>query len=351
MIFIITLLFYLYILVVALTIVTLLLITPILMEKLPWTNEKKVLTILPLYLFFIPLAVISIWKFQDWKVQEEIRTGHAKISTEYRDFLENKYPQLGKNYQRVLADHYILKEDLHHMHRNPVILSNHMVFIKDITQRRLMILDQLKHLKNMLEIQALRPDNSSNAALILEDHVDFYLTEIKRSEKLIEISMRQHVSNSVHFLNDPRSRSLHYPINKQNYDDIINFFLKRYGHNNNLIDSLDVIVQTIHQSKLIIQQLSHKLSQRKLYESATIRAARKAWQQTYSHSHNRLFKILYSLETEYVLQSMKMQENHPSMQKLHAAINQAIPNYSREINVLRLVTEENNNPKTVLALH
>ena len=175
MIFVITLLFYLYILVVVLTIATLLLITPILTEKLPWPNDKKVLTILPVYLFFIPLAIISIWKFQDWKVQYEIRTGHAKISTKYRDFLENKYPQLGVAYQQVIADHYMLKEHLHHSHRNPVTLVNHAAFIRNITQRWQMILDQLTQLKTMLEKQALRPDDSPNAAFILSKNVDFFL--------------------------------------------------------------------------------------------------------------------------------------------------------------------------------
>jgi hypothetical protein len=352
MIFIITLLFYLYILVVVLTIATLLLIAPILMEKLPWANEKKVLTILPVYLFFIPLAIISIWKFQDWKGQYENRTGHAKISMQYRDFLENKYPQLGEAYQRVIADHYMLSEHLHYSNRDPITLANHSAFIKEITQRWQMVLDQLKTLKKMIEAQARRPNDSPNAALILTKNVNFYFEQIKNSKKYIELLMRQHTATTILFLTDPNSNSPHFPIEQKNYEHIIHFFLSRYNDDdNNLIVPLNLIIQTIHQSNQIIKLLNQKLKQRKLYSHSIITEVLKAWKHTKYYSHARLFKILYSLETEYVLQRMHMQDSHPDMQKLQLAINTSIQSYSHDVNTLRLATEQSNNPKTVLALH
>ena len=352
MIFIITLLFYLYIVVVVLTIATLLLITPILMEKLPWKNDKKVLTILPLYLFFIPLAVISIWKFQDWKVDYETRTGHAKISTKYQNFLEYKYPQLGKMYQKVIADHFILQEHLRHTYYQSATLKNHAAFIKNITQRRRMILDQLVQLRQMLEKEALRKNDSPNAAAVLKNHIDFYLKKKKKNRASIQRLMHQHAENSIRFLSNPRSSVTHYPINKQNYEQIIHFFVSRFDDDeSNLIALLDVIVQTIYRSKQIIQQLSKKLAQKKLRNRAIIREVLQAWQGIHRYSYHRLFKILYALEAEYVLQKMNLQKNHSSMQQLHTAINQAIPYYSQNVSAFLVEVEQSNNLSTALTLH
>ena len=348
MIFVITLLFYLYILVVILTIATLLLITPILTAKLPWANDQKVLTILPLYLFFIPLAVISVWKFQDWKIQYEIRTGHAKIGTQYQDFLENKYPQLGEAYQRVIADHYMLDEHLYNTNRFPVTLHNQQKFIQKITQRWYMVLDQLKMLQKMIEVQALQTQDAPNTVLMLTQNINYYFKQIQNNKKRIGLAMRQHAAISMGFLTDVTAKSDHYPIDQQNYEHIIRFFLSRYD---GLIIPLNLITQTIHQANATINQLSNKLSQKKLYNRAIITEVLKAWKDTKNYSYTRLFKILYALESQYVLLRMGMEESHPSMQKLQQAINNSIQSYSQDVKKLRLATIQNNNPQTVLALH
>ena len=348
MIFVITLLFYLYILVVILTIATLLLITPILTAKLPWANDQKVLTILPLYLFFIPLAVISVWKFQDWKIQYEIRTGHAKISTPYRDFLKNKYPRIGEAYQKVLADRYMLDEHLYNTNRFPVTLHNQQKFIQEITQRWHMVLDQLTMLQKMIEVQALQTHDSPNSVSILIQNINFYSKQIQNNKQRIGLAMRQHAAISMGFLTDVSAKNKLYSIDKQNYEHIIRFFLSRYD---GLIIPLNLITQTIHQANATISQLSNKLSQRNLYNRAIIVKVLTAWKDTKDYSYTRLFKILYALESQYVLLRMGMKDNHPSMQKLQQTINNSIQSYSQDVEKLKLVTEQSNNPKTVLALH
>ena len=180
----------------------------------------------------------------------------------------------------------------------------------------------------------------------------FFFADIKNNKKLIEQLMQQQAAASIRFLNDPRLNTPHYPINKQNYEHIIRFFLSRYDNDDNhLITSLNMIVQTIHQSKRIVQQLSYKLAQKKLYNRAIVGEVLKAWQHTHRYSYKRLFRILYSLETEYILQRMEMQAGHPSMQQLQSAINQAIQHYSHEVNTLKRATEQSNNPNTGLALY
>jgi hypothetical protein len=348
MIFIINLLFFLYILVVVLTIAALLLITPILMEKLPWTNDKKVLAALPVHLMLLILAIMSVWKFQDWKIQYEIRTGHAQISIQYRDFLENQAPQLGIAYRKIIADRYMLEEYLFNTIHFQVSLSNHQTFINKNTQRWQMVLDQLKDLQTRIEAQAVRHQDLPAATVVLTQDINIGFQQIRHNKYLIEQSMNQHAFASIRFLIDPAITAPHYPISKKNYQRIISFFLSKYD---TLIDPLNLMTQTIYTSNLTIEQLRHKLKQKRLRNRSVIKDVFKAWKHTKHYTYTRLFKVLYALETEYVLQRMGMQESHPTMRKLQEAISHSISLYSKDINALWLATKQSNNPKTVLALH
>jgi hypothetical protein len=352
MIFFINFLFFFYILLIILSILGAFLLTPIFAErlrkKLAWTPEQKILAMLPLHLIFISLAISSVWKFQDWKLDYEIRTGHAQIGEPYRDFLENRSPELGKIYQKLIADQYLLEAHLSKMRYLQLYLDNHRNFIHKANLRWQMVLDQVKALQVMIEKQTQRPNDSSAIISALRLSIEKELQALRSKKVSIVEDMNQQAYLSIYFLKNPDRNSTDYPISEKNYALIINFFISKHD---TLTNDLGAIIQAVYSSQDTINRLSRGFTTRNESKHRLIKDVLKEWKNSNYHIRKRLFRILYALETEYVLHKIGMGYEHTSVLKLQQGIEQFIPYYAKNINDLLLATKQSSNPATVLALY
>lgn len=349
MTFIFSVLFYLYVLFIILAIAALLFATPPIIERLPWLKEKstdeKVLWSLPIHTILIILAVVSVWKFQHWRTDYAVRTGHADIAGEYHDFLVDEYPKLGKAYQRVLADKFMVDEHIAKIANFPRSLANHYQFVMDISNRWQMISDQLENLKGIIETKAGSHEDSYKTAIDLTDEIDASFQRIYRSKQRISDDMDEHVERSIRFLTNPRLNDNHYPVSKKNYDQLISFFLSEHSGS---IDQLNLITQTILASNTTMGLLRNRLNQRNVPRRKMVYRILRAWDQTKKFARERLFKILYALETEYVLKRLGMEEDNPVMQRLTLAIPETIQRYSVDVFMKWQSVNQDSNPQRVL---
>lgn len=349
---IISLLFYLYVLFIILAILALLFATPPIIERFAWLKDKssdeKVLVSLPIHLILIILAVVSVWKFQYWRIDYEIRSGHAPIEKVYRNLLVKKYPELGATYQRIIAEKFLVDQHVSKMSRFQHSLNNHYKFITDHTRRLQMVSDQLKNLRSIIETKAKSHKNTHDAAKELSKEIKVSVKRIYQNKKRINDLITEHARRSIRFLTHPELNDPHYPVSQKNYDRLISFFLSEHSDR---IDQLNLITQTIITSNVTMKQLKDKLAQRGLQRRQTVYDVLYAWGYTKKYARVRLFKILYALETEYVLQAMGISDEVPIMKQLHSATSKTIQDYSED--VLKKFKEVNrdSNPNTALKLH
>lgn len=363
-----SLLIILYALFIILAVIALLYVTPMLMEKVSWLKEKsvdeKVLVILPVHLILIILAVTSVWKLQLWKADydtrqyyEQIRTGNAPIPKQYASFLVDNYPDVGRDYQRIVAEEFIIVERLKSMRSFRKSLVNQDKFINNVIGRWGMMLDQLGNLRATIETR-LKVEKKSE--LILEQTYAQIKQEIKETyidvlinRKRIEDLMKQYAAKSIGFLKNPVLGDPGHPVSsltEKNYYRVISFFLSEYSE---LIDPLDLIIKKIKESNLVITNLKRQIKANKIKASNTaqqgvINDVLFEWEYANEYAHLRLLKILYALETESVLREMGMGGQHPLMEKLKQEIPKTIKKYSQDVDNLLRETKANSNPNLVL---
>lgn len=369
MIVIVNLLFILYSLLVILAVIALLYFTPKLIENAPWlswlkskTDDQKVLTILPVHIILIILAVTSVWKFQLWKIHyekqslhEQIIEGNAPIEKPYYNFIVRQYPDIGEEYRRISSEIMIINDRLKRMDSFKKSLKNQQRFINNITGHWEMMADQLGMLKASIETKSKAEKKSKQIAeqihSDLKQEISQTYAQVLSTRLHIESLMKKHASISIRFLNEPMLDEPGYsvfPLKKDNYYRVISFFLSEHSE---LISPLDSITQTIRKTTGIIANLKQQLKAKHIKRKDVAKTALLEWEDTKKYAHLRLLKILYAVETEYLLQEMGMETQHPIMKKLHDEIKQMIPYYAQEVQSQWLDTQNDSNPVRVLTLH
>jgi hypothetical protein len=98
-------------------------------------------------------------------------------------------------------------------------------------------------------------------------------------------------------------------------------------------------------------KLVNTLSQRGNYRRKVVNRVLSRWGNTKKYAHKRLFKVLYALETEYVLREMGLDKTHPAMQRLSRSIPDRLQRYSEDVRRQWENSNQNSNPQIVLSLH
>ena len=261
--------------------------------------------------------------------------------------LVKQYPKLGVTYQRIIAEKYLVDQHVAKISHFQYSLDNHYKFINDHTQRWVMVSDQLKNLRSIIETKAENHKKAHDAAKELSEEIKRSVKRVYQNKRRINNLMTEHARRSIRFLIHPELDDPHYAVSQKNYDRLISFFLSEHSDR---IDQLNLITQTIIASNITMKRLKDKLAQRGLQRRQTVYDVLYAWGHTKKYARVRLFKILYALETEYVLQTMGVPDDALIMRQLHSATSKTIQDYSNDVLKSWKRVSKDNNPETTLKL-
>ncbi len=337
-------LFYLLLGLVTLLIIGLIIFTPLLMEYIPFLKYSKkgeevnIFYAVVIHSIIIVLLVTPLIKMyaniqRDYATEylNNIRNRQAEIPIIYKKLLEDRSPDLGKAYQYVLSERLIIDEFNKKITIIKRPLKNHQFFIDKILSHLKMVDDQLYSLKGLLETSAVTFNQTSKFDDSLYTNVKAYIEQIEHNKGYINYLLTSNVKNAKNFLTQPnnylpfRNR---YPITKQNYQYIISFLLHEYPK---LVNSLDKITTRLNKIDKKIRKLEQMLLITSKKQKKVIETSINTWLQFDDYSRQQFFKILYALETEYVVKQMGMLDTAPSLKALKKAIPSMIKYYSTDI--------------------